>query len=192
MSNLLKQILIMVNKKTQLLKIATPVSIVILGLGFLGYRKMFGNENLRKNGRDDRKQQTSVEPSKTKTVNDFESSKSSNARSKVDIEKYSTPEELISDLCRVVLIENESFKEKDEFLRKLVNLAYFTVDDIEWLEKLPKNIEECDNLLKSLGMFEKYQRKLKGERTVVTTTDDIYFPPKRVIRRRIRNNCNLS
>lgn len=133
------------------------------GLGILGYREMFDKKHVMNEevfekeniGEKNQPQQASVNPSKTKIVNDAEP-----ASTKAINEVHEILEGLLSKWCRTILNENKTFKNHDEFLSKLVEKAYLSIPDPGWMNMVPRNTSDCEKLLKKLDLYEKYATKL--------------------------------
>lgn len=160
-------------------------------LGILGYRMMFGHRKSSisdfKEGEDllkSQPKQTSVEPSKTEIVNDVELTTSDDVvkakegeksvkEEKIDIPKDSTPEDVMKKICEIILTKTPYFDSKEEFLKEMIRMTWFSVLDPGWMDKAPRTLEECENMLKSYGLWELYLSKLK---TNSKTTDCFQAP----------------
>ena len=170
-----------------------PVCGSVLLLGILGYRMMFGNKNgiseqSEKENEKPADPKQSVEPSKTKTVNDVEFTYEESLDAsfiKVNY-KYSTPEEMLRIICEN-LIKDKSVKTKMSFFKKLTKIAYFCSLDLGWMNNVPKSVEECENMVKEFGLWNKYTLKLEKRIYVSVPIKLIQIRKRRVVSRDILN-----
>lgn len=147
-------------KKTQTLNFVTLTK----ALGISCFRMMFSKdyeENVRlsflKSVRKNQPKQASVEPSKTEIVNDIEPSISEKTVVKTNSVDFM---KLIEESCRIVLNER-SFTSSEDFLSELAKVVYFNSSDLGCLEMVPKNVEDCEKLLKDFGLYQDYLTKLE-------------------------------
>lgn len=131
-------------------------------LGILGYRVMFAEKRNVKR-RDEEKsinekpaEQASVEPSKAEIVDDKEEKLSATESIKKEIKEitYSTPEEFIIGVCKVLV--KRKIKTREEFFNEVIKAVYFNVIDPGWIEKVPKTIEGLEKLLKEQNLWNEY------------------------------------
>ena len=131
-------------------------------LGILGYRVMFAEKRDVKR-RDEEKsinekpaEQASVEPSKAEIVDDKEKKLSATESIKKEIKEitYSTPEEFIIGVCKVLV--KRRIKTREEFFNEVIKAVYFNVIDPGWIEKVPKTIEGLEKLLKEQNLWNEY------------------------------------
>lgn len=137
------------------------VGIVLLGLGFLGW-KVFGKKKIKKHVETPETQEEIA--SKTEIVNDSTDQNTSTENIKPQEEdkyklpagSFSTAEKLVFEII-CLLLKYEDFKTPDEFLEKLVNGCGRYVEDFEWYNEIPKNINEAEEVLKDLSLYERYK-----------------------------------
>lgn len=170
-------------KETQKLNVVGYISATggLVLLGILGYRMMFGkskriNKEIKEQENKTQPIPTSVEPSKTETVNDVELHVSENEQLikeevKKELKTYSTPEELMIGLCEIILGKTKVFNRREEFFEEIIRMIYLNVLDPGWIEKAPRTVEDCDKLLKECGLWELYTSKfIKNEEKVVISS----------------------
>ena len=131
-------------------------------LGILGYREMFDKDHVMREVFEkenevekNQPQQASANLSKTKIVNDVEPTST-----KAINEVHEILEELLLGWCKTILRENKTFKNQAEFLSELIKKVYTSIPDPGWMNMVPRNTNDCEELLKKFGLYERYAAKL--------------------------------
>lgn len=158
-------------------------------LGILGYRVMFAEKrNVKRRDEEESinekpAEQASVEPSKAEIVDDKEEKLSATESIKKEIKEitYSTPEEFIVGVCKVLV--KRQIKTREEFFNEVIKAVYFNVIDPGWIEKVPKTIEGLEKLLKEQNLWNEYLFMLSS-----SVNQETIKKSTRIGKRRTRKN----
>ena len=95
--------------------------------------------------------------SKTKTVNNTFHSKPQT--SEMDSGYFTTPEDWVEFILRKI-VDTEEFASVEEILEKIVIECNLHCETDAWMEKVPVNVEEVEELLRKYSLYEKFVAKM--------------------------------
>lgn len=136
-------------KKSTVVAVISIIGIAVAALGFSSYRKIRGRKKVNEDKKEE-KPQVSVESGKTEVkVNDVYLGNN-----------ISGAMDLMKAVGETLLESKEKFAGREDFLENFVRLAWkYTVNPM-WYERLPKNCEELEGILKKCKLYEKYREKI--------------------------------
>lgn len=138
--------------------VAVVATASVVLLGFLGYRVMQSMKKVAKKPDLQKDRDTietplaSVEPSETKNVND-----------RTYLKNVSGVRELMRKVSWTLLTKNPDsafFASREDFLGEFIRTSFRYIVNPMWYERLPKNVDELENLLKDFKLYDKYKKKL--------------------------------
>jgi len=135
-------------------------------LGYLGW-KMFGNKNVNNRrttpATSEKKDDETIVPEvKTKPKKETVTKQKNVKKEKTYKQKknsFTTPDELVKLVCLDIL--KDPIKGPEDFLEKLIRGCGNNIDNYEWYQSFPKNIEELEIKLKEFELYEQYTKKLE-------------------------------